>query len=707
MTVEAVPRSLADALRGWDDPELVELLRARPDLSRPCPPTSRLSRRAPARCPRCHASSTGSTVSPSMSSRRWPSSPSRCRPRPSSCPPRCAAAAVEDTVARFGRWPSSSGLPTTCGSSARSSMPWARHARGAGPAHGGLERAARSARGQRPGRLDAAARRGPRRAPARPSTTSSGGRRTAGSRTPDDRLSDPAAARTPCRVAPGQRAARGRRAGHCRPPARGGVFTCGAAWSTARLGPSHATVTTTALEPVQADRSAAAQAFTAVRLSETLLESWGLEPPPVLRAGGLGVRELRRAATTLDVDERMAALVIETAHACRAARRGRRARRVLRADTVLRPVADPGHRRPLGHPHRGVARLHPGGGSCREPRRARQGGGRARTRSRAPGGAGGAPRGPRRAARAPARRRGRRGLARRAHSTGRDLAAGAAAAPSSSSWTIEDAELLGVTGRGALVVAGPRAGRRRRRRGRPPARAAAAHAARPRAPAGRPHRCRARPAGVRAGRRAVAARGHRVHRRRNGFPVHARTPSGERSTPAGQQVTCMRCWPLGRARRSLSRSAISSTTSPRRHGQIRVGGAVGLRPMRRRARARASWSQTGGASALRLRRLAPTVVAAQAPVDQVLHGLRAMGYAPAAEASDGTVVVRRPDTRRTPPAPAPPAADHRAGGPRRHAARRRRAGHPRRRARGPCALGAVRSAPRSAGSSRGARPWRR
>ena len=37
MTVEAPPRSLADALRGWSDADLVELLRARPDLITPVP----------------------------------------------------------------------------------------------------------------------------------------------------------------------------------------------------------------------------------------------------------------------------------------------------------------------------------------------------------------------------------------------------------------------------------------------------------------------------------------------------------------------------------------------------------------------------------------------------------------------------------------------------------------------------------------------
>ncbi|GLZ05907.1 hypothetical protein Acsp03_33730 [Actinomadura sp. NBRC 104412] len=62
-------------------------------------------------------------------------------------------------------------------------------------------------------------------------------------------------------------------------------------------------------------RTAAGEAFTTVRLVEELLERWGTEPPPVLRSGGLAVRDLRAAAALLDVGEWRAALLLEVAHA--------------------------------------------------------------------------------------------------------------------------------------------------------------------------------------------------------------------------------------------------------------------------------------------------------------------------------------------------------------------------------------------------------
>ncbi len=62
-------------------------------------------------------------------------------------------------------------------------------------------------------------------------------------------------------------------------------------------------------------RHAAGQAFTATRAVGALLQNWADDPPSVLRNGGLGVRELRRTAQTIDVDETTAALLVETARA--------------------------------------------------------------------------------------------------------------------------------------------------------------------------------------------------------------------------------------------------------------------------------------------------------------------------------------------------------------------------------------------------------
>ncbi|WP_432561262.1 helicase-associated domain-containing protein [Kineococcus sp. SYSU DK003] len=59
---------------------------------------------------------------------------------------------------------------------------------------------------------------------------------------------------------------------------------------------------------------ASAEAATeACRLVAELGRWWGTAGPAVLRAGGLGVRDLKRTATALEVDEATAALVVETA----------------------------------------------------------------------------------------------------------------------------------------------------------------------------------------------------------------------------------------------------------------------------------------------------------------------------------------------------------------------------------------------------------
>ena len=90
----------------------------------------------------------------------------------------------------------------------------------------------------------------------------------------------------------------------------------------------------------------------------------------------------------------------------------------------------------------------------------------------------------------------------------------------------------------------------------------------------------------------------------------------------------------------------------RRHGQVRVGAASAF--------VRCDDEATVGelltdrrAAGLRLHRLAPTVLAAQAPVDTLLERLRAMGYAPVAETPGGEVVIRSPEARRSRPRQTP------------------------------------------------------
>ncbi len=60
------------------------------------------------------------------------------------------------------------------------------------------------------------------------------------------------------------------------------------------------------------DRAAAGAAFELTRRAELLLDHWATRPPGALRGGGLGVRDLRATATLLHTEHPLAALVIET-----------------------------------------------------------------------------------------------------------------------------------------------------------------------------------------------------------------------------------------------------------------------------------------------------------------------------------------------------------------------------------------------------------
>jgi hypothetical protein len=94
------------------------------------------------------------------------------------------------------------------------------------------------------------------------------------------------------------------------------------------------------------------------------------------------------------------------------------------------------------------------------------------------------------------------------------------------------------------------------------------------------------------------------------------------------------------------------TDTARRHGRIRVGAAQAyLRADDEGVLAELLADRR--AAGLRLRRLAPTVLAAAATPTAVLEVLRSMGLAPAAESPDGDLLLRRPTEHRTPPRPLP------------------------------------------------------
>ncbi|ODA75621.1 hypothetical protein APS67_000184 [Streptomyces sp. AVP053U2] len=90
----------------------------------------------------------------------------------------------------------------------------------------------------------------------------------------------------------------------------------------------------------------------------------------------------------------------------------------------------------------------------------------------------------------------------------------------------------------------------------------------------------------------------------------------------------------------------------RRHGHLRVGAASAYVRCDDDAVLNEILADKRAAG-LGLRRLAPTVLAAQADPAGLLEGLRRMGFAPAAESAEGDVLITRADARRTPPRTAP------------------------------------------------------
>lgn len=401
----------------------------------------------------------------------------------------------------------------------------------------------------------------------------------------------------------------------------------------------------TARPPAMVEAVAASAAAEAVRLVEELCEIWGLSPPPLLRAGGLGVRELRRTAAALDVDETDAALVAETAY-------------------VSGLVADDGHEVPVWAPT-------PGYDVWRSTSLAQRWAVLADAWARSTRVAG------------LVGTRDARGAARNA--LGADLDRPAAAplraavlaelagmdhgeAPDPESvverldwatprragalrrdlvvWTLREAGWLGVTGAGALssfarswLVDGDAAG-------------AAALAAVLPLPVDHVL--------LQADLTAVApgplepelARELAVAadvESRGGATVYRFTPESiRRALDSGRAVQELLDFFATRSRTPVPQPLTYLVHDvARRHGRVRVGTANAYL----RADDESVLSELLAdrrTAALRLHRLAPTVVVAQADATAVLATLRSMGLAPAAESIGGELLVRRPDSRRTP-----------------------------------------------------------
>jgi hypothetical protein len=438
------------------------------------------------------------------------------------------------------------------------------------------------------------------------------------------------------------------------------------------------------------DATAAGQAFHALATVEELLKEWDEGGPAVLRAGGLSVRDLKRTAVALDVPEPVAAFWVELAYAAgliasdgeadeRYAatpaydewlERPAAERWAHLAETWLRATRTPGVVGGRDAKERTLSALGPGLDRSAAPEVRH----RVLTLLAAlPQGA--APDAESLLARLHWERPLRGG--RRDEDDLRTRLA---------RWTLSEAELLGVTGRGALssqgraLLALPVAtehkdegpGDRLPVHHRPvpaaeplsPAEQAVASAAAARLLApllpqpldhvllqadltavapGPLQRPLAQTLGVLAD---VESKG--------GATVYRFTPgSVRRALDAGRTAADLHAFLAAHSRTPVPQPlAYLIDDVARRHGHLRVGAAS--------AYVRCDDDSVLNeiladkrAESLRLRRLAPTVLAAQVDPASLLEGLRAMGFAPAAESAEGDVLIARAHAHRTPPRTAP------------------------------------------------------
>ncbi|WP_314174912.1 helicase-associated domain-containing protein [Streptomyces winkii] len=417
------------------------------------------------------------------------------------------------------------------------------------------------------------------------------------------------------------------------------------------------------------DETAAGQALAALGTLEDLLSDWETDPPSVLRAGGLGVRDLKRTATALDTPEPTAAFWIELAYAAgllasdgepdegyaptpayddwlgRPAHE-RWAHVVLRWLTGTRVPGLVGTRDAKG---RGLAALGQGldRGLTADVRR--------RTlellTSLDPGAA-------------PTQRSVLDRLRWERPLRGAGSAAGEAPGDlrtQLAEWALHEAELLGLTGRGALAsyareLLAPQAQGGVRTTGE--LETAAARAAEQLAPLlpepldhillqadltavapGPLERPLAAMLGVLAD---VESKG--------GATVYRFTPASvRRALDVGRTASDIHAFLATHSRTPVPQPLSYLVDDvARRHGRLRVGAASSYVRCDDDALLTEITADKRSAS-MRLRRLAPTVLASPLPPDQLLARLREMGYAPAAESAEGDVLISRADAHRTPP----------------------------------------------------------
>ncbi len=392
------------------------------------------------------------------------------------------------------------------------------------------------------------------------------------------------------------------------------------------------------------DAAAALSAADAVARTEALLEAWADVPAPVLRAGGLGVRELKRVAKLLDVGEDVAGLHVELAVAAGLADQTPG----IEPEWVPTPAYDAWLAQPPER--RWTALVTAWLTLTRLPGLVGQRDGRDKVLAAL------APELERPAA--PAERR--RVLATLAEARSgtaptRDslLAALVWRAPrrggrlrdSVLSWTLAEAELLGVTGRGGLSGPG-------------------------RALLDGDERAAVRALGallpdpldhvlVQPDLTVVAPGPLEPDLARALAACADVESTGGATVYRVSEGSVRRALDLGRSAadlhelfRTRSRTPVPQSLSylvddvARRHGRLRVGVATSYLRCDDEATLSEVLAQRKAAP-LRLRRLAPTVVTSTAPVDTVLEVLRGLGYAPAPEAEDGALLLAGPEARRT------------------------------------------------------------